>query len=286
MHRHSARPLIGFLAAAALLTSASAGAAPINLIDYANVVGNRVLGFDGLFGGTPLAVDINGELALDGVTFNERFAGQTLDLVPVTSPLFPGSTTTNHDGLSGAPGPGLTLLSGNTQENLSITGGLISGGGVDYRISGNAPEQGGFVRRGEGAVSFRFDDEQSELGFQVFGAGGISNRQQIPSGPVTAAFFRNDGSLIDSLLLNLAGGFGPSSFGFQRDGGLADIAGVSLTNIDAFGVSYDNLVYSFSASDDESDTDIDMPEPSSLMTLAVALAGFGVAARRRRNKVR
>lgn len=272
---HPHLPLAAAIAVATVLSAPAASAAPIELIDINSVVGNTIAGIDDLITGTPLQITVNDLFRTEGLTFGERFAGQALGTVPVTSPLFPGSTTSDHDTLSGTPTSMLTLLSGNPSENISITRALSSGGGGNYRISGNAPIQNGLTLRGEGALSLLFDDDQSQLGFSVTGAGGISNRQPVPSGPVTAQFFRRDGSLIDSLELALGSVSSISHFGFLREGGLVDIAGVSLTNIDAFGVSYDDFIYSYTA------IETAVPEPSSLLVMTAALLGFSSIARRR-----
>lgn len=76
-----------------------------------------------------------------------------------------------------------------------------------------------------------FDYDQSEFGFELIGGGG---------GPATVDFFRRDGSLIDSIEIpNLS----VDSYGFQRAGGIADIAGISIQNTDPAGIVFDNLCH-------------------------------------------
>jgi uncharacterized protein (TIGR03382 family) len=117
---------------------------------------------------------------------------------------------------------------------------------------------------GHGSVALLFDEDQSQLGFQIIGQNGSMG---------VASFFRRDGSLIETLNLDLpgfqSGGYSPVlSFGFLRDGGVADIAGMSFTNVDLAGIAMDNFIFSNS-----------IPAPG-----AVALFGLAglVGGRRRR----
>lgn len=69
----------------------------------------------------------------------------------------------------------------------------------------------------------------SEFGFQSFFSSG---------GDIVVQFFQNDGNLIDSVIVSGAG-----SFGFSRDGGIKDIAGISVHTFDPGGLAYDNFVF-------------------------------------------
>ena len=94
---------------------------------------------------------------------------------------------------------------------------------------------------GHGSVALLFDEDQSQLGFRILGQNGSIG---------VVSFFRRDGSLIETVNINLpnlqTGGFPEVSFGFLRDGGVADIAGMSFTNVDWGGVGMDNFIFSSS----------------------------------------
>ncbi len=76
-----------------------------------------------------------------------------------------------------------------------------------------------------------FDFDQSAFGFQLIGGDGGSG---------TVDFYRRDGSLISSLsLMGLASAY----YGFEREGSLQDIAGISIYNLDGGGVAFDNLKF-------------------------------------------
>ena len=81
---------------------------------------------------------------------------------------------------------------------------------------------------GEGAISFRFEDGQSEMGIDVLGVDSNGNMQ--------LQFFDDSGAAVDTVTVPLDA---DGSFTFTSDAG--DFAGVTITNTDPGGVTYDNL---------------------------------------------
>lgn len=190
-----------------------AAAAPINQVNPSNLTGTALVTFEDVAGGAPPGTSYDGILESGTVAFAERFVGQTR----TTSGVF--------DVLSGLPGGSLTLQVGAPNQNVGVA--LF---GTSQVLFGIGPQ--GFPAlssTGEGSVAALFDFDQSELVFDVVGGEG---------GSATVQFFRRDGTLIDTVIL---GGLGDSSYGFQREGALRDIAGVSIFNDDGGGIGLDNL---------------------------------------------
>jgi len=153
-------------------------------------------------------------LRFDGISFGERFVGQTL------------SYALNFDVLSGSPTNPLTLVAGAPSENLLV--GILALGGLGPVASG-VPGQA----IGEGSVAVSLDEDQAEVGFAALGTN---------MGTATLDFFRRDGSLIQTVVVtDLDSLF--LGYGFRRVGGITDIAGFSIQNADEGGVFYDNFCY-------------------------------------------
>lgn len=241
------------LAALALAIGAGAAqAAAINQVDYGSLTPAQTLDFD------------SGSGVIDGVTrfgaaqFGERFAGQALG--------FEG----DFDVLSSTASKPLSLLSGAAGQNLVYIGDGIGGMGKAGVDDNGDP----FVNAlGEGAISVLFDGDQSEVGFQVFG--GINGSK------LMIDFFRFDGSLIQSIMLSdLLDGF--NGFGFRRDGGVKDIAGISIWNSDPGGLWIDSMAFDVITTRVPGDPgDPGVPEPGVLMLVGMALVAAGYARRRR-----
>jgi hypothetical protein len=187
-----------------------------------------------------------------GLTFAERFAGQTL------------SANGNFDVLSGIPTGPLTLQAGLPGQNLFLDN---RGGGGGVEITGIGPL--GFPNSnalGEGSIAFLFPSNQFEFGLQLEGTSG---------GSATFDFFRRDGSLIGEVALsNLT----DRLVAFRRTGSVGDIAGVSIFHDDLGGFFFDNIRYHTVP---ESSS---VPEPSSLVLASIGGLGLLVAGRARRRK--
>ena len=176
------------------LLGATALPAQVTQVNYATLTGTEFIAFDDVVGGPSPGTDSIGVLVVDGVAFGERFSGQTL------------TAAGNFDQLGGAPSGGLTLVAGTAGHNLAFF--LSPAGNVPSGI-GTA----GFPTLdaiGEGAVSLLFSSDQSEFGLRL--AGGHNGNANI-------GFFREDGSLIQSIVLGNLPLLPPTAFTRrQRDG--------------------------------------------------------------------
>ncbi|WP_287461418.1 PEP-CTERM sorting domain-containing protein [Accumulibacter sp.] len=228
----------------AAATCAIAQAAPINQVAYASLTGTQVVTFDDVAGGAAPGTNYNGVFVSSGASFAERFAGQT------------NTPSGGFDVLSGTPTASLSLAVGAPNQNLNVF--INSGSQV---LTGLGPSGfPDFNAIGEGSFAVLFSTDQSEFGFQLVGGNG---------GSATIDFFRRDGSLIDRIVV---GGLADAFYGFSREGGTFDIAGISIFNDDAAGIGFDNLKH-----DVKSDGTV--PEPGTVLLVGAALASL--AGRRR-----
>ena len=241
---------IKLLALSALFAgSTSVFAAPINVFDYNSLTASHLVTFSGVAAGN------KGVFATGQVGFSERFAGQTV------------STVNGADVLNGAPDLTHALggISGLVDQALVVTPeGTLGGLGA----TGVA---------GVGAVAITmFGGTQTQFGLQVDGIDGNSQ--------ITFSFFRRDGSLISTEVIDTGSTTGTAFYGFAsgdlaKSGGLtADIGGISITNTDAGGLFYDNIKWGnnqlpFVAS---------VPEPETYALMFAGLSVVGFAAKRRR----
>jgi hypothetical protein len=234
------------LVALMLMFATSVGAAPINQVPYASLTGAEVITFDDIVGSGGAGTNYNATFVSGGAGFGERFAGQTL------------GAAGDFDTLSGSPSAGLNTLAGAPNQNLDV---LIFGGTNVMTGLGNLGYPN-FGAVGEGSFAVVFSTDQSEFGFQLVGGNG---------GSATVDFFARDGRLIAEIVVNnLADDF----YGFSRDGGIKDIAGITITNTDPAGIGFDNLKHDVK-------TDVGTaPEPATIGLLGLALLCMVYARRR------
>lgn len=205
--------LLHALALTLLPTGAIACGAPVCLVDPDSLALVRVITFDDIHSGAGPGRNVDDILPLDGAVFGERFAGQSV------------TTETNHDLISGDALSPLTMMAGARGQNLSVV-----------RFSGNAVINGygtaGYPKReaqGEGAIAVLFDNDQSDLAFDLRGG---------EAGVAVVTFHRRDGTVIHSVPIDPTGEF---AVGFARADGARDIAGFILTNTDPQGLALDTL---------------------------------------------
>jgi len=207
--------LLGALCAGIISISSSVTlAAPVNQVDYFSLAGPVLVDFESLTGGSTPGTNYDGIIDINGVTFAERFVGQTL------------TASGDSDVLGGAPVGGLSLQAGAPDQNLNI----ITFGLNGNVLTGLGPM--GFPTSsaiGEGAISILFDDDQSGFGFKSVGG---------DLGSAEVEFRARDGSLIGAITLT---NLGNDYFGFSREGGIRDIAGISIWNTDSGGIGFDDI---------------------------------------------
>jgi hypothetical protein len=218
-----------------------ANAAPINPKPY-SLIGPNFVDFNDVMGASFPGIKYDGILSSGGLDFAERFVGQILT--------FNGDL----DELSGLPTGPLTLQVGNPGQNLSVGQDLGDNGLYPYGPKG-FPNADGY---GEGAFALLFPAPVSEFGFESFFSSG---------GEIFVQFFKNNGEFIDVVVV--AGG---GTFGFEREGLIKDIAGVTIHTLDPGGLAYDNIVYGEP-----------IPIPGAVWLLGSGLLGF-VGFRRRLKK--
>lgn len=244
--------MLKLISAMTILGLASqAHANPINIVNAATLTGTQLTTFDDVAGGPAPGANYDSVFVSGGVSFAERFVGQT------------NTAVGNFDSLSGTPLPGLTLAVGTANHNLNI---FINNSSQVLTGLGTLGFPG-FDAIGEGSFAALFSTDQSEFGFDLVGGNG---------GTATVSFFRRNGSLIETILL---AGLSDQSYGFKREGGLFDIAGISIFNDDLAGIGFDNLRFDVKSTG----VGTSVPESSSLALLGLGILGLGLA--RRRNKM-
>jgi hypothetical protein len=240
---------------AGVITTASTlvYAAAINEVDYFSLSGSELIDFNSAVGGDVPGTNYDGIINLSGASFAERFVGQTLTYAG------------NSDVLSGVPTGSLSLQIGAAGQNLNLVsdasypyGNLLSGvGNLGFPS---------FEAIGEGAVAILFDNDQSEFGFYSFG-GNLG-----PLDSATFEFWARDGSLIATLTpTNL----GSDYYGFSRESGIKDIAGISIWNTDTAGIGYDNIIFDVAGVPD-------VPIPAAVWLFGSGLLGLIGIARRKK----
>lgn len=195
----------------------------VSQVDPASIAGTTLIGFND-FPTTPTEHDAI--VQLGGAAFAERFAGQVL------------SQSGPFDVLSGAPTGPLSLQVGAPGHNVHT---LFDSPSQAQVIDGLGPgvigegETAIIVDKvGEGAIAVLFDTDISEFAFSIVGS---------DAGTATANFFSRDGSLLETIVLELPVSATATRFGFRRTNGIKDIAGVSIHNDDPGGIGYDDFTF-------------------------------------------
>ena len=245
--QHFSRKWMARAAAASLALWAAPAAAQITQVDPATLSATQSLNFTGVPGGPTPGTNYDGLLVIDGVAFGERFAGQTVSAVGV------------FDQVNGSPAGALDLLAGSAGYNLAVfnsPAGAVLGGIGTLGFPANDA-------LGEGAVSILFPTLQSQFAFRLAGGNG---------GSAFLSFFRSDGSLIGSTTLGSLP-LGVTNFGFAREGGIADIAGISLWNNDVTGFGIASIRF---------DVATGVPEPTTWAMMLLGFLSVGLGLRRAR----
>lgn len=207
-------PLVGPGALIVNAVTIVSGNGQIVSLDPGEVPCTQFIDFGDLDGGPNPGTNYDGLVALDGMLFAERFAGQSLgysgefDVVTgsPSNPLFPQV---------GAPGANLNVF--------DYDGHVLNGLGPLLFPDIDAI--------GEGAVAMLFPIPQSQVRFDLVGGNG---------GSATLEFYRADGSLIDQVSVS---GLADLSYGFGTAGGTSIIAGILIQNTDPAGIGVVNICF-------------------------------------------
>jgi hypothetical protein len=223
--------------------SGMALAANVDQVAYGSLTGTELVDFEDLPQLSAPGTNYDAIFASGGVGFAERFVGQTLNAVG------------DFDQLSGSPTGSLTLQVGAANHNINIFAGNYGNKYGNVLTGLGTPGFPDFNAIGEGSFAMLFSTDQSEFGFSLIGGGG---------GSAYISFFQRDGSLIDTITV---GGLSDTFYGFSRDGGTKDIAGISIWNNDGGGIGIDDIKHDIGSS-------YGVPEPASLFLLGLGLVGL------------
>lgn len=174
----------------------------------------QIASFGNVDGGETPGISYDGLIFSGGLSFAERFVGQTVG--------YGG----DFDVISGLPINPLILQVGAPGQNLDVfayTTNVLAGlGHLGY------PDLDAI---GEGSISIYFPFAQSRVSFDLVGGNG---------GSATLGFYRADGTLIDNVTVT---GLGDGSYGFATANGIASISGLLIQNTDPAGIGVVNICH-------------------------------------------
>jgi hypothetical protein len=194
--------------------------------------------------------NVDGTLSINVGTAGEAFVGQSV------------SEASGWDVVSGTPVDPLTIAA--TTDEVQV---------FPYsRANSLLGLSGGTV--GIGSVSFQFDSDHSELGLAILGA---------DQGDATFQFFDRTGASVGTAVVTLT--VTDSDFTLTSDAG--SFAGVTITNNDGAGITYDDLRLDAGNPPEPSSPSVPVPTLSqwAILLLSVLLALIGLASIRHRIRV-
>ena len=193
----------------------------VQQVDPSTLTGMHFVTLQDVAGDSSPGINYDTIVTSDGVSFAERFSGQTLSFSGI------------FDVLSGSGEPPLALQVGAPNQNLDVLTDIFANAMMVGLGPLGYPELDAI---GEGSVAILFPLEISQVGFDVFGIDG--------GGSLTITFFRHDGSVIDALAVPTVPG--PPDIirvAFQRVNDVNDIAGVTIENDDPAGLGYGDFQF-------------------------------------------
>jgi len=183
-------------------------------IDPEQVPCKHATSFSKIDGGPTPGTNYDDVLNVGALYFAERFAGQS------------ASPSGDFDAISGSPTKPLQLQAGEPGQNLDVfdySGNVLAGlGHLGYKD---------IDAIGEGSIAIYFPDAQSKVKLSLVGGNG---------GDATLTFYREDGSLIDEVVVS---NLGDLSYGFGTLDESHSIAGILIQNTDESGIGVTEICY-------------------------------------------
>ncbi len=167
----------------------------------------------------------------DGISFGERFLGQSITSVRLSNP------NGVFDIVTGQPSSPLQIVSGKTGQNIAISREECRGSAAISGMSAGTEEDD---NNGEGALSVQFVSGQQAFGFAVKPRSNCE-QSEIRPGLLVIKAYADDGKVVGSLRVPVTQN--PQYLAIGTKDNSPSIFGVSLTNSDPGGVGFDDFVY-------------------------------------------